>query len=87
MVHECADFTEDQLTIRVWDLGEVTLFKVKRSTQMVKIFNAYASRKGVDPASLRFVFYGEKIANNVTPSSFGLKDQDQIDCLLEQIGC
>jgi hypothetical protein len=87
MVHECADFTEDQLTIRVWDLGEVTLFKVKRSTQMVKIFNAYASRKGVHPASLRFVVDGDHIDYDATPSSLGLEDHDQIDSILEQRGC
>jgi small ubiquitin-related modifier len=87
-VHECADLTEDQLTIRVWDLGgEVTFFKVKRNTQMAKIFNAYASRKGVHPASLRFLCRGDRIDYDATPSSLGLEDQDHIDCLLEQRGC
>jgi small ubiquitin-related modifier len=66
--------------------GEETFFKVKKTTKMSKIFNAYASRKGVDPASLRFLLDGDNVDPNQTPKMLELEDQDQIDCVLEQVG-
>jgi hypothetical protein len=34
-----------------------------------KVFNAFAQRKGVDKAALRFLFDGERIPGDVTPKS------------------
>eukprot|EP00956_Cyclotella_meneghiniana_P026739 scaffold58585_cov65-Cyclotella_meneghiniana.AAC.3 len=81
--------TEDNtLTIRVKDQhGEETFFKIKASTQMGKIFRAYASRKGIDSSSLRFTLDGDEIEDYETPSTLELEDQDQIDAILEQRGC
>ncbi|KAL3799002.1 hypothetical protein HJC23_005141 [Cyclotella cryptica] len=77
----------EQLTIRVKDQsGEETFFKVKKTTKMSKIFNAYAARKGVDPTSLRFLLDGDNVDPNQTPKMLELEDQDQIDCVLEQVG-
>jgi small ubiquitin-related modifier len=53
---------------------------------MSKIFNAYAVRKGVDPSSLRFLLDGDNVDPNQTPKMLELEDQDQIDCVLEQVG-
>lgn len=53
---------------------------------MSKIFNAYASRKGVDPNSLRFLLDGDNVDPNATPKMLELEDQDQIDAVLEQVG-
>ena len=54
-----AEASEDKdatITIRVKDQGgDETFFKVKQTTKMGKIFKAYASRKGVDEKSLRFL--------------------------------
>jgi small ubiquitin-related modifier len=66
--------------------GEETFFKVKKHTKMSKIFNAYASRKGVDASSLRFLLDGENIEQDATPKMLELEDQDQIDAVLEQVG-
>ncbi|KAL7480314.1 hypothetical protein ACHAW6_006011, partial [Cyclotella cf. meneghiniana] len=77
----------EQLTIRVKDQsGEETFFKVKKTTKMSKIFNAYATRKGLDPSSIRFLLDGDNIDPNQTPKMLELEDQDQIDCVLEQVG-
>ena len=53
---------------------------------MSKVFTAYATRKGVETNSLRFLLDGERIADDQTPKTLELEDQDQIDCVLEQLG-
>ncbi len=53
---------------------------------MSKVFTTYASRKGVDMASLRFLLDGERIGGDQTPKLLELEDQDQIDVVLEQVG-
>ncbi|KAL7477732.1 hypothetical protein ACHAW6_003522 [Cyclotella cf. meneghiniana] len=77
----------EPITIRVRDqTGEETFFKIKKSTKMSKVFESYASRKGVQTASLRFLLDGERIPPDATPKTLELDDQDQIDCMLEQSG-
>ena len=53
---------------------------------MQKVFETYAQRKGVQVGSLRFMLDGERIDPTQTPKMLELDDQDQIDCLLEQVG-
>ena len=53
---------------------------------MQKVFDTYAQRKGVQSSSLRFLLDGDKIGPDQTPKMLELDDQDQIDCLLEQVG-
>ena len=53
---------------------------------MSKVFETYASRKGVQSSSLRFLLDGERIDADATPKMLELDDQDQIDCMLEQSG-
>ena len=53
---------------------------------MAKVFDTYASRKGVQSSSLRFLLDGETIKPEQTPKMLELEDQDQIDCMLEQTG-
>ena len=62
------------------------MFKVKKTTKMVKIFETYASRRGVQAGSLRFLLDGERIDKDQTPKMLEMEDQDQIDCFLYQVG-
>ena len=66
--------------------GEETFFKIKKTTKMSKVFETYASRRGVQVNSLRFMLDGERIDPSQTPKMLELDDQDQIDCMLEQMG-
>jgi small ubiquitin-related modifier len=66
--------------------GEEVFFKVKPKTQMGKIFDAYAKRRGVERSVLRFMLDGHRVLDTDTPQILQLEDRDQIDCLLEQIG-
>jgi len=78
---------EETLQIRVKDQsGEEVFFKVKPHTQMGKIFDAYAKRRGVERTVLRFMLDGKRVLDADTPVTLELEDGDQVDCLLEQIG-
>lgn len=50
------------------------------------MFEAYASRKGVDVNALRFLLDGERISETDSPKMLELEDEDQIDCVLQQLG-
>jgi len=77
----------EPITIRVRDqTGEETYFKIKKTTKMEKVFATYAQRKGVQAQSLRFLLDGERINGDQTPKQLEIDDQDQIDCMLEQMG-
>jgi small ubiquitin-related modifier len=53
---------------------------------MSKVIASYASRKGIQLESLRFLLDGVRIKGDDTPESLDLEDQDQVDCMLEQTG-
>jgi len=60
------------------DSGEITQFKVRRSVKMSEIFKVYASRKGVDVSSFRYLFEGKTIQETDTPDLLNLRDDDLI---------
>jgi hypothetical protein len=74
------------ITLRFRDqTGEETFFKIKRSSRLSKVFDTYASSKGVELQSLEFYLEdGEIIRRYDTPFSFELNDNDQIDVILNQ---
>lgn len=66
--------------------GVEVFFKIKRSTHLKKLMDAYSKRQGLSPASVRFVFDGDRLNGNETPDSLEMADQDTIDVLVEQTG-
>eukprot|EP00984_Skeletonema_dohrnii_P018541 scaffold8681_cov96-Skeletonema_dohrnii-CCMP3373.AAC.6 len=82
-------FSDDtKITLRLKSQsGAETMFKLLQTTPMSKIFNAYAAREGVDVASLRFLLNGRRVSSDATPAILELEDLDQIDAILQQIGC
>ena len=78
---------EGSLNIRIRDqTGEETFFKVKKTTKLDKVFNAYSTRKGVAATSLRFLFDGSRVNSTQTPESLEMEDGDVIDVMMEQAG-
>lgn len=49
--------------------------------------NAHASRKGVNFSDLRFFLHGEGLPSDQMIADNALKDGDQVDVFLAQIGC
>lgn len=84
---EDAPKADAPITLKVRDqAGEVMFFKVKRNTEMRKIFEAYAQRLGVQSKNLKFALDGERLKETDTPKMLELSDEDQIDVFLEQVG-
>jgi len=85
---EHVDQDQEHLVVRIRDqVGDETVFRVKRSTKMELIFEKYANRKGVSSSSLAFLLDGDRISPELTPAMLELEEEDQIDCMLQQCGC
>ncbi|RXM32105.1 Small ubiquitin-related modifier 1 [Acipenser ruthenus] len=61
-------------------------FKVKMTTHLKKLKESYCQRQGVPMNSLRFLFEGQRIADNQTPKELGMEDEDVIEVYQEQTG-
>lgn len=66
--------------------GEEVFFKIKRSTKLSKLQGAYANKVGKDVGSIRFLYDGTRIADDDTPTSLDMEDNDTIDVMVEQVG-
>ncbi|KIY64280.1 ubiquitin-like protein [Cylindrobasidium torrendii FP15055 ss-10] len=66
--------------------GEEVFFKIKRSTKLSKLQGAYAAKIGKDVGSIRFLYDGERINEDDTPSSLDMEENDTIDVMVEQVG-
>ncbi|KAF8063189.1 ubiquitin-like protein [Lyophyllum atratum] len=66
--------------------GEEVFFKIKRSTKLSKLQGAYANKVGKDVGSIRFLYDGTRIADEDTPTSLDMEDNDTIDVMVEQVG-
>ncbi len=66
--------------------GEESHFKVKRTTPMRKIFQAFADRQGSSRHHFTFHLDGERIQEDATPQLLSMDEGDQIDVFMEQVG-
>ncbi|KIY49637.1 ubiquitin-like protein, partial [Fistulina hepatica ATCC 64428] len=64
--------------------GEEVFFKIKRSTKLSKLQGAYATKVGKDVNSIRFLYDGERIAEDDTPEKLDMEDNDTIDVMVER---
>ncbi|KAI8048056.1 ubiquitin-related domain-containing protein [Gilbertella persicaria] len=67
------------------DSNEV-FFKIKRTTQLRKLMDAYCERQGKQPGSVRFLYDGTRVLPQDTPNDLDMEDGDSIDVMVEQIG-
>lgn len=74
-----------QVMVKGQDEHEV-LFKIKNTTRMDKVMNAYCQQRGIILDSCRFVFDGERLQNDDTPLSRDIIDGSLIDVFQEQYG-
>ncbi|KAL2496041.1 small ubiquitin-related modifier 1-like [Forsythia ovata] len=66
--------------------GNEVLFRIKRSTQLKKLMNAYCERQSVDFNSIAFLFDGRRLRAEQTPDELEMEDGDEIDAMLHQTG-
>ena len=63
--------------------GTEIFFKIKRSTQLKKLMDAYCQRQGLANNQCRFIFDGERIKDDDTPDSLEMENGDEIDVMVE----
>ena len=66
--------------------GNEVFFRIKRSTQLKKLMNAYCDRQSVDFNSIAFLFDGRRLRAEQTPDELEMEDGDEIDAMLHQTG-
>jgi len=77
----------DVLTIKVKapDGTEVT-FRVKPTTQLGKVMDAFVQRVQRTRDAVKFLFEGDRVQATDTPKSLGVEEGDQIDAFWQQNG-
>ncbi|KAI9159350.1 hypothetical protein H9P43_008690 [Blastocladiella emersonii ATCC 22665] len=81
--------TVQQVSVKLRDAqGSEIEFKVKGSTKFSKIAATYATKKGINPDSIKFVLNGETLNKDSEKSvtDHGIEDGDVIDVETAQVG-
>ena len=73
------------IVVRDQSGGEVH-FKVKPNTKFTKVFDAYCNKKAVGADSMKFLFDGDRVQKEMTPTMLEMNDGDVIDAVVEQQG-
>jgi len=77
----------EHINIKVKDQNHQEIFfKIKPTTQILKVKKAYCDRQGLDILAVRFLFDGDRLQDDDTPASREMEDGDCIDVFLQQIG-
>lgn len=59
----------EHLNIKVTDNNNEVFFKIKRSTQLKKLMDAFCERQGKQMATVRFLFDGTRVRPEDTPET------------------
>lgn len=59
----------EHLNIKVTDNNNEVFFKIKRTTALSKLMNAFCERQGKSPTSVRFLFDGARVNPTDSPDS------------------
>ena len=66
---EAPQGASEHLNIKVTDNNNEVFFKIKRSTKLEKLMTAFCERQGKPPASVRFLFEGQRVQPTDTPDT------------------
>ena len=61
-------------------------FKVKKETPFIKLFAAFAKKRGGDIDTFKFTFNGDRIKPESTAESLNLEDGCEIDVSMDSVG-
>lgn len=59
----------EHLNIKVTDNNNEVFFKIKRTTQLKKLMDAFCERQGKAPTSVRFLFDGSRVQPTDSPDT------------------
>lgn len=77
--------SDTHLNIKVTDGNSEIFFKIKRSTPLKRLMEAFAKRQGKSLESIRFLSEGDRINGEQTPEDLDLEDGDVIEAHQEQV--
>jgi len=83
---EDAPGATEHLNIKVTDNNNEVFFKIKRTTQLKKLMDAFCERQGKAPNSVRFLFDGARVQPTDSPDTLDMQDGDTLEVHQEQIG-
>lgn len=63
------DAPVEHLNIKVTDNNNEVFFKIKRSTQLKKLMDAFCDRQGKQLSTVRFLFDGTRVRPEDTPDT------------------
>ena len=66
--------------------GDSLQFKVRMTTPLQKVIDAYCSRMNVGQDTVRFLYDGDRIEGGKTPEMMHMEDGDILDVVLQQTG-
>lgn len=77
----------DHINIKLVD-GEQNeiFFKIKKTTPLRKLMEAYCDKQGKQFGTVRFIFEGTRLSANNTAEEVGLENDDIIEAKIEQTG-
>jgi len=80
--------SSEAITIKLRNpAGDLTFYKIKRSTRLGKVLKDYASRLGVHQNSLSFMVDDERIMEDSTADMLCLVNGEDIPVRVDQMGC
>lgn len=68
----------EHLNIKVTDNNNEVFFKIKRTTQLKKLMDAFCERQGKSPQSVRFLFDGTRVNPTDNPESVSQNLQERV---------
>lgn len=72
----------EHLNIKVTDGNNEVFFKIKRTTQLKKLMDAFCDRQGKAPNSVRFLFDGTRVQGGDSPESVSVSSSSSFYILL-----
>eukprot|EP01012_Entosiphon_sulcatum_P031594 TRINITY_DN400_c0_g1_i1.p2 TRINITY_DN400_c0_g1~~TRINITY_DN400_c0_g1_i1.p2 ORF type:complete len:101 (+),score=35.41 TRINITY_DN400_c0_g1_i1:22-303(+) len=82
-----AEGDAQQISIKVVNAeGAEVYFKIKKTTPLRKLMDAYCKKQGVNRSSVRFHFDGRRIEDDKNADDYEMEDDDVIDAMVEQTG-
>jgi small ubiquitin-related modifier len=79
---------KQHMSLRVKDSeGEIVHFRMRESTRLGKLMDAYCDRTNIARECILFSFSGQSISPTATPLDLDMEDDDEIDAMLHQVAC
>lgn len=70
----------EHLNIKVTDNNNEVFFKIKRTTALKKLMDAFCERQGKAPNSVRFLFDGSRVQPTDSPDTVGKSSLESCAC-------